>query len=376
MGATLITATPAVASMPDVSTFRDVALTSALTDAMAPWIEQYNIAAENTTVLFNNFNVAPHVAFQQFLANQYDYLQRVLDDPSSIPSVVSEMQEHMRAVSSAYTLLGLAPDDTTTAATTILHTLSPSDLNTLALGHDLLYQLIPSLLPTLLPPGTDTEPIVQIVNFISSPMSGMIMGMLGPGLSPWIALLNSITDGDGINETLANMAGAFFNGATLNLDFLIPLLGDVVPEGMLSHIDFAFGGLLTTGSVTNADYTIYDSAGNIVSEVPAVGGSIFNSVGLGLDASALLGVPLVLDIQSHAVGPIGAMLGWEQTIAGLLGGDAWNWSGKTGNPPPADPPLSGLSFPVIPSDFFDDGGTGSSAADAFDWTSLMDALGL
>ncbi len=144
VGATLITVPPAVASLPDIPAARDVALTSFLTDAMAPWIDQYNIAAQNSTVLANNFNVAPNVALQQFIANQYGYIQEILNDPSKIPAVVSEMQEHMRAVSSAYTLLGIAPDDTTTAATTILHTLSGSNLSTMAIGHDLLYTLLPT----------------------------------------------------------------------------------------------------------------------------------------------------------------------------------------------------------------------------------------
>ncbi|UVO13258.1 outer membrane porin GjpA [Mycobacterium sp. SVM_VP21] len=376
VGATLISVPPAVASLPDIPAARDVALTSFLTDAMAPWIDQYNIAAQNSTVLANNFNVAPFVAFQQFIANQYAFFQEVLNDPSKIPDVVNEMQEHLRAVSNGYTLLNVAADNPI-AATTILHTLSGgADLSTFTLGHSLLFGLLPQLLPAFLPAGTDVEPINAIINFISSPMSGMIMGMLGPGISPWVALLNSITDGDGLNETLANMTGAFFNGATLDLGFILPLLDGVVPPGTISHLDFAFGGLLTPGSVANADYTYYDSAGNIVDSVPAVGGSIFNSVGLAIDASAILGSPLTLTVLSHGVGPIGAIMGWEQAMAGLMGGAAWNWDGKTPGQPPAEPPLSGFSFPVVPSDFFDDGGTGSSVGDAFDWTGLMDALGL
>ncbi|MEB3035296.1 outer membrane porin GjpA, partial [[Mycobacterium] nativiensis] len=205
---------------------------------------------------------------------------------------------HLRAVNDAYTMLGIAADDPT-AATTILHTLSGgADLSTFTLGHSLLFGLLPQLLPAFLPPGTDVEPINAIINFISSPMSGMIMGMIGPGISPWIALMNSINDGDGLNEILANMTGAFFNGATLDLGFILPLLDGVVPPGTLSHLDFAFGGLLTPGSVANAAYTTYDASGNIVSEVPAVGGSIFNSVGLAIDASGFLGVPLTLTVES------------------------------------------------------------------------------
>ncbi|WP_024443793.1 outer membrane porin GjpA [Mycobacterium sp. UM_WGJ] len=373
VGSGLIAATPAATPLASVPTIRDVQL-SALGDLWAPWIDQYNIAAQNATVLANNFNVAPNVVFQQFIANQYAFFQEILNDPSKIPDVVNEMQEHLRGVMNGYTLLNVAADDPI-AATTILHTLSGgADLSTFTLGHSLLFGLLPQLLPAFLPPGTDVEPINAIINFISSPMSGMIMGMLGPGISPWIALLNSINDGDGLNETLANMAGAFFNGATLDLGFVIPLLGDAVPPGTISHLDFAFGGLLTPGSVANADYTYYDSSGNIVDSVPAVGGSIFNSVGLAIDASGFLGVPLTLTVDSHGVGPIGAMMGWQQAMVGLMGGAAWNWDGKNPGQPPVEPPLAGFSFPIIPSDLFDDGGAGSSVGDAFDWTYLMDAL--
>ena len=376
VGASLVAVAPAAVTAPDVHVGRDIALTSVLTDAMAPWIEQYNIAAQNATVLANNFSVAPFVALQQFIANQYAAFQEILSDPSKIPDVVNEMQEHLRAVMNGYTLLNVAADDPT-AVTTVLHTLSGgADLSTFVVGHSFLFTLLPQLLPAFLPPGTDADAILPIINFISSPMSGMIMGMLGPGLSPLVALMNSISDGDGLNEILANMTGAFFNGATLNLDFVLPLLDGVVPPGTLSHLDFALGGLLSPGVVANAGYTTYDAAGNIVSEVPAVGGSIFNSVGIAVDASGFLGVPLTLTVESQGVGPIGAIMGWEQAMAGLMGGAAWNWDGKNPGQPPVEPPLSGFSFPVIPSDFFDDGGTGSGAADAFDWTSILDALGL
>lgn len=379
VGAGLIAATPVTAPLANVTTMRDVALTSALTDAMAPWIAQYNTAAENATVLINNYNVAPNVAFQQLIANAQSWIQQVLDDPSKIPDVVNEMQENLRAVTNGYSLLNVAADDPI-AATAVLHTLSGgADLSTFTLGHSLMFTLLPQLLPAFLPPGTDADAILPIINFIASPMSGMIMGMLGPGLSPWIAMMNSINDGDNLNEILANMTGAYFNGATLNLDFILPMLDGVVPPGTISHLDFAFGGLLTPGSVANADYTYYDASGNIVDAVPAVGGSIFNSLGLAIDASGFLGVPLTLTVESQAVGPIGAMMGWNQAMAGLMGGSPWNWDGKnvaTSPAPPAEPPLAGMSLPIIPTDFFDDGGSGGSAqaGDSADWSAFMDAI--
>ena len=75
------------------------------------------------------------------------------------------------------------------------------------------------------------------------------------------------------------MTGAFFNGADLNLDSLLPtinsLIGSEFPPGMtMAELDIAFGGLLSTGSVQVANYVSGDT------DVPAVGGSIFNSVGL------------------------------------------------------------------------------------------------
>ncbi|MEB3050501.1 outer membrane porin GjpA [Mycolicibacter sp. MYC123] len=378
VGAGLIAATPVATPLAGSSTIRDVGLTSTLGDALAPWMDQYNTAAENFTVLANNYFVAPEVAAQQFIANTQAWIQTVLNDPSQIPVVVNEIQEQMRAVSNAYTMLNIPADDPT-AVTTVLHTLSGgADLTTFNIGHSLMFTILPQLLPAFLPPGTDADAILPILNFIASPASGMIMGMLGPGLSPWIALMNSINDGDGLNEIMANMTGAFFNGATLDLDFILPMLDGVVPPGTISHLDFAFGGLFSTGAVANAAYTTYDAAGNVVSEVPAVGGSIFNSVGFAIDASGFLGAPLTLTVDSHGVGPLGALQGWEQAMAGLMGGQAWNWDGKSaGAPPGVEPPLAGFSIPTIPTDFFDGGSdTGGADAGGLDWSAIADAFGI
>ncbi|RAU93041.1 hypothetical protein DQP56_19610 [Mycolicibacter senuensis] len=180
VGSGLIGATPAIAPMPDVHVGRDIALTSMLTDAMQPWIDQYNIAADNATVLANNFYVAPSVAMQQLIANSQAWIQDILDDPSQIPVVVNEMQEQLRAVTEGYSLWNVAADDPTTV-TSVLHTLSGGvDLTTFNVGHSFMFTLLPQLLPAFLPPGTDADAILPIINFISSPMSGIIMGMLGP----------------------------------------------------------------------------------------------------------------------------------------------------------------------------------------------------
>ena len=83
----------------------------------------------------------------------------------------------------------------------------------------LMFSEIPGFLP-----ASDAAEITPIINFLASPASGIIMGDLGPDIAPWVALCNSITAGDDFNTTLADMAGAFFNGADLNLDSLIPTI--------------------------------------------------------------------------------------------------------------------------------------------------------
>ncbi|HTM85864.1 MAG TPA: hypothetical protein VL179_13365, partial [Mycobacterium sp.] len=85
-----------------------------------------------------------------------------------------------------------------------------------------------------------------------------------------------------------------------------------------------------------------------------------------------------LAFAGHGVGPIGAWQGLSQAVAGVLGAPAWNWDGKSGGtPPPAIPPLSGGSLPLIPTDMFDDGGApGGADASGFDLSDLAAALGV
>ncbi|MBS9536056.1 outer membrane porin GjpA [Mycobacterium sp. M1] len=379
IGATFLAVTPVSAPAPGPSALRDVALAaggSPFGDFLAPWLAQYNTAAENATVLANNFYLAPGVGLQQMIANATDYAQQLADDPTKLAAITLEMQENVKAVNDAWTLMNAGPD---TMDATTLHTVDASDLSTLSFGHDLILQLLPQFLPA----DVDPAMVTPIVNFLASPASAMIMGMLGPGLSPWVALMNSINDGDGFNEIMANMFGAYFNGATLNLDSLLPLIADTgfLPEGTtLTHLEFALGGLFSTGSVGQADYELFDSSGNVVNSVQAVGGSMFNALGVSLQTSILPG--FTIELAGQPVGPIAAWEAWSQTVAGLLDGgkgvSPWAWDGKSGGtPPPALPPLSGGSLPLIPADTFDDGGaSGSAEAPDFSVAEIAEAFGV
>ncbi|MGB5796842.1 MAG: outer membrane porin GjpA [Mycolicibacter algericus] len=373
VGSGLIAATPVASPVTGLQVSRDVAFTSGLGDLVGPWQDVFNATSENLTQLTNNFAIAPFVGFQQFLANQAGFWDTMLNDPSSIPTVMQEMQANLDALMTAYTLAN-ASDETVQMVT--WHTLSGTNDTSIppVIGHDSLLLLLPLFMSE-----EQQETLGPIINFAASPMSGMLMGAIGPMVSPLVALMNSISDGDSFGQILASPLDGFLNGATLDLDFLIPVIADSgllpLPDGVsITHLDIAFGGMFSAGSAA----PIYEVPSDPTTFVPAAGGSILNSLGMGIDASGL-GLPIPpLDIASHGVGPFGAWLGWSQAIGSVLGMNWWN--GKGAPVPPATPPLAGVDFPTLPSDFFDDGGmadTGSAAAmDASDWLQdVVAALG-
>lgn len=346
VGASLLAVAPVAPPLPDLQP-RDVVLTagSPLGNLLAPWIDEYNTAAGNLTQLTNNALLAPGVGMQQAMVNVSNFVQQILDDPAAIPQVAAQLRDDMQAVMSSFTLLDV---DQATFDTTVKHTLDAGLISHLTMF---------SSLPGLLPPGLDVDLIRPLVNFTASPLSGILMGALGPSISPWVALMNSLNDGDDFNETLAHMVGAYFNGATLNLDPLLPLIngmGLLPAPTSLEHLDIAFGGILSPGVVGADPYHLYDSTGATIATITPVGGSMLNSIGL-----TLAGVPGVgeVPIHSHAVGPSAAWEGLSQ-LTGILLGD--NWDGKNA---PAFPPGVGIDFPTIPVDIFDGDPGGGAATD-------------
>lgn len=179
------------------------------------------------------------------------------------------------------------------------------------------------------PGGTEGDLIAALDNFAASPLSGVLIGAVGPFISPEVALLDSVqaavtdvTGGDPtaalteLEDTPINMVNAFFNGATLNLDSLAPLFESFVSTGdsggeSITGLSFAFGGLFSPGSVVDG---VGDGANG-------VGGSLLNSLGLELafqlpddDAGATVDVPAI------AVGPIAAVDGLLNTLGEVFNG--------------------------------------------------------
>jgi len=179
------------------------------------------------------------------------------------------------------------------------------------------------------PGGAEGDLITALDNFAASPLSGVLIGAVGPFISLEVALLDSVqaavtdvTGGDPtaalteLEDTPINMVNAFFNGATLNLDELAPLFESFVSSGdaggeSITGLSLAFGGLLSPGSVV-------DGVGGVEN---GVGGSLLNSLGLDLafllpddDAGATVDVPAI------AVGPIAALDGLLNTLGEVFNG--------------------------------------------------------
>ncbi|WP_167666204.1 outer membrane porin GjpA [Mycolicibacter icosiumassiliensis] len=352
-GASLIAVPTVAAPLPGVSPVANIqAPAIQLTSA---WDDAFNAGSANLTQLVNNYGLAPGVSFQQSLVNMVGFMQLMIDDPANITTIAEQMQDNIKNVMSSFSLLNV--DDDTLATTTAF---------TVNGDHNLLLSQIPGFLPA----SVDPETVTTILNFLSSPLSGIIIGSLGPSIAPWVALDNSITDHDSISDTLANMVGAFFNGATLNLDSLLPAINNagLLPAPMeIDNLEFAFGGLLTGGSVAHSPWNIYSSDGSVFQSVPVVGGSIINSLGINI-----LGIPVLghLGFDGHAIGPIGAWLSFSELTAQLLGA-GWNVAGDGKGAPttPTCPPLACIDFPTIPGD--DAGGAAATDVGGGDFFSHL-----
>lgn len=290
-----------------------VALAAAY-NPLQPWVDAFETAATDAKTLATDYFKTPAVLLQQILANQVTHIGEILKNPGSIGTVLGQVVKNVGAVVQAATLLGVDAFKHPEVAQ-----------QTLDGWHDIMLQSIPKLMNA----GTPTavvNVVKEVLNVLSSPISGIAMGLIGPVVSPVVALVNSATAiagsllaghlADAVQSLInipANMVGAVLNGATANLNGLVPVLNKLglLKDTTMHTLSIAFGGLFSTG-VTGQAQT-------------GIGGSIFNAIGMNV-TTGMMGFPLTIDIQGRAVGPIAALVSFGQIVAKALG-----WSG-TGNP--------------------------------------------
>ncbi len=201
--------------------------------------------------------------------------------------------------------------------------------NTVDMLHQDLFESLHDIVPSGLGPQL-SQVITDFFDFSASPASGVLLGLVGPVISPLVALGNSVGDLTGATpdptaalldliDTPANVIGGFLGGANLNLDPLLPLLSDLVPKDTtVNSFGFAFPGLLSPGDT----------------EAGAGGGSILNSVSTNLTFHLHDGT-IQVDLPGEPVGPIAALTNLSQVVVEAMGSDG------TGNP------LADLTSPTL-----------------------------
>ncbi|MUL82280.1 MULTISPECIES: outer membrane porin GjpA [unclassified Mycolicibacterium] len=320
VGASAIALSPVAPPLPDVQV---PATSSAAVQLSGAWAEAFNTASENATTLAPFVFEAPNAALQQAIVNQVGYLGQLLNDPASIGTVLSTISANLQKVLQVTTFSGNPFPFPPTEDSMDLFAAAQQSLDN---PHLLMVLAMNGWNVGMPVPDVPAE-IVSLVNFAASPLSGVLIGAVGPVLSPVVEVVNSIQailgarDFDQAVQALvampARVVSSVFNGATLNLDFVLPLIAGSMPEGMaFSSLSLELGGLLSPGAVGNER---------------GPGGSLLNSLTLGVAMGG--GSPLVL--AGNRLGPIAALTSLSRIVAGTLG-----WDGM-GNP------LTKLTFPTI-----------------------------
>lgn len=314
----MVAATPVAAAPLPAVDIPNVQFTAAGDDALSileplgSMIRIFNESSAQATKLADTFFEAPAAALQQIVVNQMDHVGALINDPTNVTDVVQSIGGNMQQVFATATFLGQE------------FGLDSASQALLGGSNDVFHSQLVGLLSLAGPALGLDDSIAQLAAVAASPASGVLMGIAGPFASPVVPFINPFMElasgGDaaaslqGLANAPLNAIDGFFNGSTLTLDPLAALLGetDILPDAFsLDGLSLAFGGLLTPGNT-----------------VDGAGGSLLNSLGFSLEA---LGV----ELEANGVGPLGALTGLSQMIAGALG---WDGAGN---------PLTDLAFPAL-----------------------------
>lgn len=276
---------PAAPPLPSALTSTLAVNLAASIDPITPWIETLQAAGDNISGLFTDWAEAPFPIIAQVIANQITYLGELPDIGAILGQVVDNVGNAIRAPFAA---------DPANISDAQIDPPLPR-LVQLAIGGNTrqnVYPLIGLLAPAL-------EPIAE---FATTPISGLLVGAIGPIVGPALALVNSVSaiiealgasDFTGALNALinipANVVNAFLNGGpVLDLTTILPALGIVLPPE-ISNIGIAMGGLLSPGGVAFDALQTTASVAGITAAIP--------------------GLP---------VGPIGSLIGLTKSIADAI----------------------------------------------------------
>jgi hypothetical protein len=294
LGAGMIAATPTTpTTLPAIQT-PSIQFTSGF-DPITPWVETLNQAFTNVTALGSDLVTPPVPVLQQVIVNQVGFLQDFLQNPGDIGNILREMWGNLVAGVSV-----------------------PFEPDSAALdgSHQLAFGILSSLVPVLFP--DDQELVDAILNFSTTPISGLLWGSVGTFVSPLLELSNSIgsiieaiqdNDWVGVLNDIVNIPAqvtdGFLNGyGTIDLTSLVE--GVTLPIGTIRSLSIELGGLLSPGGSP-----LFDALGaDICTTLPIVG---------------CRSIP-PFPISGNELGPLGSLIETSHNIAQEIG-----WDG-TGNP--------------------------------------------
>ena len=270
-------------------------------DPITPWVETFQTAALNVERLITAGTATPLPIITQVITNFGTYLSELPDIGLILNQVVGNVGNALGAP--------FAQDPTN---------ISPAVVAKVNLGPgfdiSVSQQFVFATLPDVL--GDLYESIEPILNFTTSPISGVLLGAIGPVVAPVISVVNSVgaivdalgqSDFEGaINELInipANAVNAFLNGGQfLNLAPVLSLVGVTLPDS-ISNLGFNMPGILSTG--------ISPVPPEEGADADPVAGVMFD--GLAFTADLGLGAPIT--DPGLSVGPIGALVGLNQKVA-------------------------------------------------------------
>lgn len=176
-------------------------------------------------------------------------------------------------------------------------------------------------------PGFDE--LIPLINVLSSPLTGALVGLVSPGLSVLAQVLDSVRVvttavttsnwAEALNEVInlpTNLVNAFLNGGKhLDLTGIVervaPVLGLDIPAG--TKLGLATGGLLSPGVALGGGF--FDPPTNSI-PVPfgGWGGTAWDAVSAEADLPGLFPV----FIKGQPLGPISTLLGMRTVVANAI----------------------------------------------------------
>ncbi|WP_343601176.1 outer membrane porin GjpA [Mycobacterium sp.] len=266
--------------------------------------------------------IVPFPTLQHIIVNQAGYVDGLAHGTLTIQQVISDIGTNLGYLADG-TILAGAPTDVDFGGTSqsIFQTILGTTLDQ---SHLVAFGEVVGT-------SSDLSGAEQLaVTLAASPLSGVLLGLLGPLLSPLVSLGDSVTAALGALSSLSlsgflvnlitapyEAINALFTGAEVNLDGLVPTInssGLLPGDTTLTALNLELGGLLSTGVTASGGVAGLANSG--VDE--GIGGSLLNAYGYTtLQTGTDVG---------QAVGPSGAVASWTNLLAQLIG-----WDG-VGNP--------------------------------------------